>query len=34
MARHADAERIFMAWRMALRNSLTGSGMSLEDAER
>ena len=34
MARHADPERIFMAWRIAVRNSLTGSGMALEDAER
>ena len=23
-----------MAWRIAVRNSLTGSGMALEDAER
>ena len=34
MARHADPERIFRAWRIAVRNSLTGSGMALEDAER
>ena len=34
MARHADPERILIAWRIAVRNSLTGSGMSLEDAER
>ena len=34
MARHADPERIFMAWRIAVRNGLTGSGMALEDAER
>jgi hypothetical protein len=34
MARHADPERIFMAWRIAVRNSLTDYGMPLDDAER
>jgi hypothetical protein len=34
VARRADPERIFIAWRIAVRNSLTGNGMSLEDAER
>jgi hypothetical protein len=29
-----DAERIFMARRIAVRNSLTDYGMSLDDAER
>lgn len=34
MARRADPERIFQARRDAIRNTLTGSGMSLEAAER
>ena len=34
IARRADPERIFMAWRMATRNSLTDTWMSLETAER
>jgi hypothetical protein len=34
MARRADPERIFQARRDAIRNTLTGSGMSLETAER
>ena len=34
MARRADPERIFMAWRIAARNTLADYGMSLEDAER
>ncbi len=34
MARLANPERIFQARRAAVRNSLTGSGMSLETAER
>lgn len=34
MARRADPERIFQARRAAIRNSLTGSGMSLDTAER
>jgi hypothetical protein len=34
MARRADPQRIFQARRDAIRNTLTGSGMSLEDAER
>jgi hypothetical protein len=34
MARRADPERIFQARREAIRNTLTGSGMSLEAAER
>jgi hypothetical protein len=32
VARRADPERIHKARRAAIRNSLTGSGMSLEDA--
>ena len=34
MARRADPERIFQAWRAAVRNGLTDYGMSYEDAER
>jgi hypothetical protein len=34
MARRSDPERILQARRAAIRNTLTGSGMSLEDAER
>lgn len=34
MARRADPERIHEARRAALRNTLTGSGISLETAER
>ena len=34
MARRADPERIFQARRDAIRNTLTGLGMSLEMAER
>ena len=34
MARRADSERIFQARRDAIRNTLTGSRMSLEAAER
>ena len=34
MSRRADPERIFQARRDAIRNTLTGSGMSLEGAER
>jgi hypothetical protein len=34
MARRSDPERIFQARRAAIRNTLTGSRMSLEDAER
>jgi hypothetical protein len=34
MPRGADPERIFQARRAAIRNILTGSGMSLETAER
>ena len=34
MARRADPERIFQARRDAIRNTLNGSGMSLETAER
>jgi hypothetical protein len=34
MARRADPERIHRARRVAVRNGLTDSGMSLEDAER
>jgi hypothetical protein len=34
MARPADPERIHLARRLAVRNSLTDYGMSLEDAER
>jgi hypothetical protein len=34
MARRADPARIFQAWRIAIRNNLTRSGMSLETAER
>jgi hypothetical protein len=34
MSRRADPERIFQARRDAIRNTLTGSGTSLEAAER
>jgi hypothetical protein len=34
MPRRAEPERIFQARRDAIRNTLTGSGMSLETAER
>ena len=34
MARRADPERIFQARRDAIRNTLTGSGMTPEMAER
>ena len=34
MSRRADPERIFQARRDAIRNTLTGSGMPLETAER
>ena len=34
MARRADPARIFQARRDAIRNTLTGSGMPLEAAER
>jgi hypothetical protein len=34
MARRADPERIHRARRAAIRNTLTGSGMPLEMAER
>jgi hypothetical protein len=34
MARRSDPQRIFQAWRIAIRNNLTRSGMSLETAER
>ena len=34
MSRRADPERIFQARRDAIRNTLTGSGMPLEIAER
>jgi hypothetical protein len=34
MARRVDPERIFQARRAALRNNLTGTGMSVENAER
>ena len=34
MSRRADPERIFQARRDAIRTTLTGSGMSLETAER
>jgi len=34
MAHRADPERIFQARRIAVRNSLTDYGMSVEDAER
>jgi hypothetical protein len=34
MSRRADPERIFQARRGAIRNTLTGSGMPLEAAER
>lgn len=34
MPRRADPERIFQASGDAIRNTLTGSGMSLETAER
>jgi hypothetical protein len=34
VARRADPERILQARRAAIRNTLTGSGMSLETAER
>jgi hypothetical protein len=34
VARRAHPERIFQARRDAIRNTLTGSGMSIETAER
>jgi hypothetical protein len=34
MSRRVDPERIFQARRDAIRNTLTGSGMTLEAAER
>lgn len=34
MSRRADPERIYQARRAAVRNTLTGSGMDLETAER
>ena len=34
MAPRSDPERIFQAWRTAIRNNLTRSGMSVETAER
>jgi len=34
MARRADPERIFQARRAAVRNGLSDTGMSREDAER
>jgi hypothetical protein len=34
MGRRADPERIYQAGRAAIRNTLTGSEMSLEAAER
>ena len=34
MSRRSTRERIFQARRDAIRNTLTGSGMSLETAER
>ena len=34
MSRRSDAERIFQARRDAIRNTLTGSGVPLETAER
>jgi hypothetical protein len=34
MTRRADPERIFQARRASVRNTLTGSGMTLEVAER
>jgi hypothetical protein len=34
VARYADPDRIFQAWRMATRNGLTDFGMPLEEAER
>jgi hypothetical protein len=34
MTRRADPERVFQARRAAIRNTLTGSGMALETAER
>ncbi len=34
MSRRADPERIFKAGRIAIRNSLTGSGMDEATAER
>jgi hypothetical protein len=33
MGRRGDPERIFVAWRAAIRNTLTDSGLSLPDAE-
>lgn len=33
MARRADPDRIFIARRAAVRNGLTGEGVSLEQAE-
>jgi hypothetical protein len=34
MARQADPQRIYEAWRIAVRNTLTDTGIPLEDAER
>jgi hypothetical protein len=34
MSRRADPERIFEAWRIAIRNRLTGSGMDEATADR
>jgi hypothetical protein len=34
MTRRADREPIFQAWRIAIRNNLTRTGMSLETAKR
>src|SRR5262245_31608416 len=34
MSRRADPDRIFAAWRLAIRNTLAGEGMSLDEAER
>ena len=34
MGRRSDPERIFEAWRVATRNRLTDSGVSVETAER
>jgi hypothetical protein len=34
MSRRADPERVYQARRAGVRNTLTGSGMSLDTAER
>jgi hypothetical protein len=34
VARRSDPARIFQAWRIAIRNNLIRSGISLETAER